>query len=75
MTAASSKPAFKALARELAAESIVTKALGRFLEQIFEDVHAQEIQPLLNRIRDLEAALEKSAHPNPEVTATEGQGK
>ncbi len=59
MTTASSKADFKALARELAGESIVTKALARFLEQIFEEVHEQEIKPLLQRTNDLVAELRK----------------
>ncbi len=44
------KAAFKALARDLARESMVTKALGRFLEQIFEEVYDTEIKPLQEEI-------------------------
>jgi hypothetical protein len=37
---------FKKLARDLARESIVTKALGRFIEQIIEEAHSQENERL-----------------------------
>lgn len=57
MSAATSNSEFRKLARELAGESIVTKALARFLEQIFEEVHAAEIAPLQKRIRELEGEL------------------
>lgn len=57
MTAATTNKTFKDLAGELAKESIVTKALARFLEQIFEEMHAAEIAPLQKRIIELEAAL------------------
>lgn len=60
MTAAASSQQFKALARELAGESIVTKALARFLEQIFEEVHAQEIKPLLQKIASLQTELDEA---------------
>lgn len=68
MTAATTNTAFRAMARELAQESIVTKALSRFLEQIFEEVHAAEIAPLQKRIVELEAALAKASA----VTSKEG---
>jgi hypothetical protein len=57
MTAATTKPEFKVLARKLADESIVTKALSRFLEQIFEEVHAAEIAPLQAANADLTKSL------------------
>lgn len=59
MTAATTNKAFKALAGDLAQESIVTQALARFLEQIFEEMHAAEIAPLQKRIQELEAALRR----------------
>lgn len=61
MTAATTNKTFKDLAGQLAKDSIVTKALARFLEQVFEDVHAAEIAPLQKRIAELEAALAKAS--------------
>lgn len=71
MTAATSKPEFRKLARELAGESIVTKALSRFLEQIFEEVHTAEIAPLQKRIHELEGEL---AALRNEVATALGEG-
>lgn len=48
-------PTFKSLAADLARESIVTKCLARFLEQVIEEVHDTQIKPLraaLQRIAD-----------------------
>lgn len=53
------KAQFKALARELAAESIVTKSLARFLEQVFEAVHEQEIKPLREAAEFARSAIDK----------------
>lgn len=69
MRAATKNKTFKDLAGELAKESIVTRALARFLEQIFEEVHAAEIEPLQKRVVELEKALAKA------LTVTRHDGK
>lgn len=47
----------KQMARELANNSIVNKALARYIEQILEAVNEDVIQPLRDEIDRLVAAL------------------
>lgn len=48
---------FRAIAREIAKDSIVTQATARLIEQIVEELHNSRINPLCDRIEKLEAAL------------------
>jgi hypothetical protein len=47
------------MARELANNSIVNKALARYIEQILEAVNEDTIQPLRDEIERLQTALDK----------------
>lgn len=47
---------FKKLAGELARESIVTMALARFLEQVIQTIHEEEIEPLRREVASLREA-------------------
>lgn len=44
---------FRELAAELARESIVTKCLARFLEQVIEEVHDTQIKPLREALKKI----------------------
>lgn len=43
--------------RDIAADSIVTQALARLIEQIVEEIHAAEIAPMRRRTAQMENAL------------------
>lgn len=51
--------AFKQMAKQLADNSIVNKALARYIEQVLEAVNEDTIQPLRDEIERLQTALDK----------------
>lgn len=48
---------YKELASDLAQNSIVTKCLARYIEQIVECMYEDMVMPLKKRIEELEAQL------------------
>lgn len=56
--------AVKQMARELANNSIVNKALARYIEQILEAVNEDTIQPLRDEIERLRAMIAASPVPS-----------
>lgn len=57
------KIAARQMASDLAHNSIVTKALARYIEQIMESVNEDVIQPLRDQIERQREALEFYANP------------
>lgn len=54
-----SKEQLRSMAQELAAESIVTKALGRYIEQLVRCLHKDIIRPIEVENARLRAELER----------------
>lgn len=50
-------PDFRAIARDIAADSIVTQALARLIEQIVAEIHDAKIAPMRRRTAQMENAL------------------
>ena len=49
--------AYRKLAADIARDSIVTKALARFVEQTVSEIHESSVTPLEKRVTELEGAL------------------
>jgi hypothetical protein len=55
---------FAALATDLAKDSIVTRALARWIEQIIEEIHTSHIKPVKAENARLKAALTRIKYIN-----------
>lgn len=51
----------KEMANKLARDCIVTKALGRFLFQVMQAIHEDQIVPLQNELKRLRGRIEMEA--------------